>query len=58
MKIKYISLSVAFMLFSISMIAQSKVGTVNVNEILLNLPELAPVKTKVPSFNSELEKIP
>ncbi|NQY27940.1 MAG: OmpH family outer membrane protein [Flavobacteriaceae bacterium] len=56
MKIKYISLSVAFMLFSISMIAQSKVGTVNVNEILLNLPELATVNTKVASYNSELEK--
>ena len=56
MNIKYISLSIAFMLFSISIIAQSKVGTVNVNEILLNLPELAAVNTKVASYNSELEK--
>lgn len=56
MKIKYISLSIAFMLFSISMLAQSKVGTVNVNEILSKLPELTTVNTAVASYNSELEK--
>jgi len=55
MKIKYISLSVAFMLFSISMIAQSKVGTVNVNQILTNLPELVHVKKTVTDYNKELE---
>jgi len=56
MKIKYISLSVAFMFFSISMIAQSKVGTVNVNEILSKLPELTTVETAVATYNSVLEK--
>ena len=56
MKIKYISLSVAFMLFSISMIAQSKVGTVNVNEILSKLPELTTVETAVAAYNSGLEE--
>jgi len=56
MKIKYISLSVAFILFSISMIAQSKVGTVNVNEILSKLPELTTVETAVATYNSGLEK--
>lgn len=56
MKIKYISLSIAFMLFSISMIAQSKVGTVNVNEILSKLPELVTVNSTVTAYNSSLEK--
>jgi len=56
MNIKYISLSIAFMLFSINMIAQSKVGTVNVNEILSKLPELTTVETSVVAYNSELEK--
>jgi len=56
MNIKYISLSVAFMLFSISMIAQSKVGTVNVNEILTNLPEIVTVEKTVATYNGELEK--
>lgn len=56
MKIKYISLSVAFILFSISMIAQSKVGTVNVNEILSKLPELTTVNATVTAYNSTLEK--
>jgi len=56
MNIKYISLSVAFMLFSISMIAQSKVGTVNVNEILSKLPELTTVETAVAAYKSGLEK--
>jgi len=44
------------MLFSICMIAQSKVGTVNVNEILSKLPELTSVETAVATYNSELEK--
>ncbi len=44
------------MLFSISIIAQSKVGTVNVNEILTNLPELTAVETAVAAYNSGLEK--
>ena len=56
MKIKYISLSIAFILFSISMIAQSKVGTVNVNEVLTNLPELVTVEKTVADYNSGLEK--
>ena len=56
MKLKYISLSVAFILFSISMIAQSKVGTVNVNEILSKLPELTTVNTAVTTYNAGLEK--
>jgi len=56
MNIKYISLSVAFMLFSISMIAQSKVGTVNVNEILTNLPEIVTIEKTVATYNNELEK--
>ena len=56
MNTKYILLSIAFMLFSINMIAQSKVGTVNVNEILSKLPELTTVNTAVTAYNSELEK--
>jgi len=38
------------------MIAQSKVGTVNVNEILSKLPELTTVNTTVADYNSTLEK--
>jgi len=56
MKIKYISLLIVFMLFSISTQAQSKVGTVNVNEILTKLPELTTVNTEVKAYNSGLEK--
>jgi outer membrane protein len=38
------------------MIAQSKVGTVNVNEILSKLPELTTVNATVTAYNSTLEK--
>lgn len=55
MKIKYISLSIAFMLFSISMLAQSKVGTVNVNDILTNLPEIITVEKAVAEYKGKLE---
>lgn len=56
MKIKYISLVVAFILFSVTTNAQSKVGTVNVNEILTNLPELITVDKTIADYNSGLEK--
>ena len=55
MKIKYISLSVAFILFSINIIAQSKVGTVNVNDILINLPEITTVEKAVAEYKGQLE---
>jgi len=56
MKIKYISLLVVFILLSAVTNAQSKVGTVNVNEILTNLPEIITVEKAVATYNSELEK--
>jgi len=55
MKIKYISLSVAFILFSVNIIAQSKVGTVNVNDILTNLPEITTVEKAIAEYKGELE---
>lgn len=56
MNIKYISVLVTFILFSITINAQSKVGTVNVNEILSKLPELSTIETEVAAYNSGLEK--
>lgn len=56
MKIKYISLVVAFVLFSVTANSQSKVGTVNINDILIKLPELAEVETAVNTYKADLEK--
>lgn len=55
MKIKHISLIVAFTLFSVSANCQSKVGTVNVNDILIKLPELTEVENAVITYKSDLE---
>jgi outer membrane protein len=56
MKIKYISLVVAFVLFSVTANSQSKVGTVNINDILIKLPELAEVEKAVNTYKADLEK--
>lgn len=57
MKIKYISLVVAFLLCSISVNSQSKLGTVNVNEILTQLPELTEVETAMEAYKADLDKV-
>ena len=56
MNIKYISFVVAFILFSFTANCQSKVGTVNINDILIKLPELAEVENAVITYKAELEK--
>lgn len=57
MKIKYISFVVAFVLFSITANSQSKLGTVNVNDILTHLPELTEVETAMKTYRADLDKI-
>ena len=56
MKIKYISFVVAFILFSVTASSQSKVGTVNINDILIKLPELTEVETAVNIYKADLDK--
>lgn len=57
MKIKYISLVITFVLFSISANCQSKVGTVNVNDILTKLPGLTEVESAIETYKNELDAI-
>jgi outer membrane protein len=54
MKIKYISLVVAFILFSVTANSQSKVGTVNINDILTKLPQLVEVENAMTTYKTEL----
>ena len=56
MKMKYISIIATFIFCTLSVNGQSKVGTVNVNDILLKLPELAEVETAVATYKADLEK--
>jgi len=56
MKLKYSFVIIAIALTSLNIQAQSKIGTVNVNEILSKLPELTTVNTNVAAYNSGLEK--
>ena len=55
MKLKHVFVIIAFASTFLSAKAQSKVGTVNVNEILSKMPELATVETAVATYNSKLE---
>ena len=48
-------LSVIAIIFSIQLNAQSKVGTVDVEYIISNMPELEQVRTDVTSYNDGLE---
>jgi hypothetical protein len=45
------------MLISVSVNSQSKVGTVNINDILIKLPELTEVETAVNTYKTDLDKI-
>ena len=56
MKIKYFTLTIVFLLFSTSLIGQSKVGTINVNEVLLQLPEFKQIEKETIDYKTELEK--
>ena len=47
MKLKYFFVIASFFLASLNIQAQSKVGTVNINAILSNLPELTQVQENV-----------
>jgi len=48
-------LSIIAIIFSIQLNAQSKVGTVDVEYIISNMPELKQVRTDVTSYNDGLE---
>ncbi|MGB0897384.1 MAG: OmpH family outer membrane protein [Flavobacteriaceae bacterium] len=56
MNIKHIAMVVTFILLSVSVNAQSKVGTVNINDILTKMPELNEVETAVAAYKTDLEK--
>lgn len=56
MKLKYFFIVASFLLASLSIQAQSKVGTVNVNSVLSNLPELTQVQDEIKKYNLELGK--
>lgn len=56
MKLKYFFVIASFFLASLNIQAQSKVGTVNINAILSNLPELTQVQENVKKYNDELGK--
>lgn len=54
MKLKYIFIIAAIFLASLSIQAQSKVGTVNINTVLSKLPELIKVQEDIKKYNDEL----
>lgn len=56
MKLKYLIISTALLAFSLTVHAQSKLGTVNVDAILSKLPELTQVQTDLKAYNDSLEK--
>ena len=55
MKIKHLLTIIAFSIFSITANAQSKIGTVNVNQVLTQLPEIADVEKALKSYTDELD---
>lgn len=55
MKFKYFAVITAFIFCSISVNGQSKVGTVNVNQILTQLPEIANVEKALKTYTDELD---
>lgn len=56
MKIKHIALAITFMFFSVAANSQSKVGTVNINDILTKMPELTEVENSLKVYQEELDK--
>ena len=55
MKIHHIYIAFAFLFCSLSLNAQSKIGTVNINIIVSKLPEFTQVQKQVQEYNSKLE---
>ncbi len=56
MTLKHFTLLITFLICSLSLNAQSKVGTVNINDILLKLPELTEVNSLIKMYRDDLEK--
>ena len=56
MKIKYLFYTLAFLFSSYTVSAQTKVGTVNINIIVSQLPELPQVKTGIENYEKQLQE--